>query len=211
MLCEQLRTFLSRFTYIWLLQDGWAHPHPDTQQPQAPQDGMGMSTSCSSCGWHWALTGLDSGLGNSTEGLCMEQVSHRPLCRTALQWQVLSWCWDPGPSLGWGRETAAHTGFCWCVAFGLQVTPQTPQELGGLKASSNSSAQRPSPSSARLPGVHQLSVSNPAGHHTYRDGWSWSRVLCHGLHAGHGLHLPTPTYWCSGQSTKAGQEWFCGV
>lgn len=78
MLYEQLRTFLSRFTYKLLLQDGWAHPHPDTQQPQAPQDGMGMSTGCSSCGWHWALTGL-SGLGNSTEGLCMEGEPQTPL------------------------------------------------------------------------------------------------------------------------------------
>lgn len=56
-----------------------------------------------------------------------------------------------------------------------------------------------------------LSVSNPAGHHTYRDGWRWSRILCYGLPAGRGLHLPTPTSWCSGQSTKAGLEWFCGV
>lgn len=42
-----------------------------------------MSTSSSGCGWHWAHTGLDSELGNSTKEPCMEQVLHEP--QTSLQ------------------------------------------------------------------------------------------------------------------------------
>lgn len=53
-----------------------------------------------------------------------------------------------------------------------------------------------------------MPVSNTAGHHTYRDGWRWSRVLCYGLHGGHGLHLPTGAQV---RAQKQGQEWGVGV
>lgn len=137
----------------------------------------------------------------------MEQVLHEP--QTSLQ--------DTTPAAGAGILVHHQAGpgkqqhmqdFSSVWHFAFKSPPSFPKSWGGLKASYNACLETLTQLSQAVWVWINSPVSNPAAHHTYRDGWRWSRVLCQGLHAGHGPHLP------AGAQVRAQnqrQEWFCGV